>query len=148
MVGAVDRYQQVLMPPRKVALVELEGWANKYLQPTDQAVLEATGNARHVYNQLEPLVSRVVVANPYQVKLIAAAAVKTDKRGVLTPLAALRAGLGQTLVGRYDTRSMGPSTRSAQLAGFGLPSFAAGITADGGQESLAQRLAPPQSRSP
>ena len=42
MVGAVDRFQRVLMPPRKVALVELENWAQKYLQSTDQVVLEAT----------------------------------------------------------------------------------------------------------
>ncbi len=45
MVGAVDRHQQVLLPPRKVPLVELEGWARKYLQPTDHVVLEATTNA-------------------------------------------------------------------------------------------------------
>ena len=45
MVGGVDRYQQRLLPPRKVTLVELEGWAQKHLRPTDQVVLEATTNA-------------------------------------------------------------------------------------------------------
>ena len=45
MVGAVDRYQQRLLPPCKVTMVELEGWAQKHLRPTDQVVLEATTNA-------------------------------------------------------------------------------------------------------
>ena len=69
MVGAVDQTQQTVLPPRKVALVDLESWARKYLQPTDQVVLEATTNAWHVHDLLEPLVERVVVAHPPQVKL-------------------------------------------------------------------------------
>ena len=59
MVGIVDRNQQVLMPPRKVALVELEGWVQKYLQPTDQVVLEATTNAWYVHDLLVSMVERV-----------------------------------------------------------------------------------------
>jgi transposase len=49
----------------------------------DQVVLETTINAWEFYDQLVPLVSRVVVANPAQVKLIAASFVKTDKRDTL-----------------------------------------------------------------
>ena len=56
MVGAVDRHQQVVIPPRKVTLIELEGWAQKYLQPTDEVVLEATTNAWYVHDLLKPVV--------------------------------------------------------------------------------------------
>ncbi|GAB4444774.1 MAG: hypothetical protein Kow0031_27220 [Anaerolineae bacterium] len=80
MVGAVDQSQQTVLPPRKVALVELESWAQKHLLPTDHVALEATTNAWYVHDLLEPLVGRVVVAHPPQVKLIAAAMVKTEKR--------------------------------------------------------------------
>ena len=84
MVGAVDQTQQTVLPPRKVALADLEGWAQKYLQPTDHVVLEATTNAWYVHDLLQPLVERVVVAHPPQVKLIAAAMVKTDKKDTMT----------------------------------------------------------------
>jgi len=84
MVGAVDQRQQTVLPPRKVALVDLENWVQKYLMPTDHVVLEATTNAWYVHDLLEPLVARVVVAHPPQVKLIAAAMVKTDKKDTMT----------------------------------------------------------------
>jgi hypothetical protein len=61
MVGAVDPAQQTVLPPRKVALVDLAGWAQKHLQPTDQVVLEATTNAWYVHDLLAPIVERVVV---------------------------------------------------------------------------------------
>jgi hypothetical protein len=38
MVGAVNRFQEMVLPPRKVSLVEFEGWANKNLRPTDEVV--------------------------------------------------------------------------------------------------------------
>ena len=93
MVGAVDRYQQVLMPPRKVMLVDLEGWAQKYLQPNDEVVLEATTNAWYVYDLLEPVVERVVVTHPPHIKLIAAAMVKTDKKDTMTLAKLLAVGM-------------------------------------------------------
>jgi transposase len=82
-VGAVDTRQEVAIHPRRVSLIRLDGWAKKYLKPTDTVVLEATSNAWHIHDLLEPLVARVVVANPYLVKLIAASFVKTDKRDAL-----------------------------------------------------------------
>lgn len=84
MVGAVNAAQAVVLPPRKVSLAELEGWAKKHLRPTDEVVLEATTNAWFLYDLLEPLVERVVVCHPPQVKLIAAALVKTDKKDTMT----------------------------------------------------------------
>ena len=93
MVAAVDQSQQVVIPPRKVALVELAGWAQKYLQSTDQVVLEATTNGWYVHDLLEPVVGRVVVTHPPHIKLIAATMVKTDKKDALILAKLLAAGL-------------------------------------------------------
>jgi transposase len=49
------------------------------LRSTDHVVVEATGNATAVLEILAPNVSRVVIANPFQVHLIARAKTKTDK---------------------------------------------------------------------
>lgn len=84
MVGAVNAAQEVVLPPRKVSLLEFEGWAKKHLRPTDEVVLEATTNAWYFYDLLEPLVARVVVGHPPHIKLIAAALVKTDKKDTMT----------------------------------------------------------------
>jgi transposase len=83
MVGAVNAAQETVLPPRKVSLLEFEGWAKKHLRPTDEVVLEATTNAWYVYDLLEPLVARVVVGHPPLIKLIAAAVVKTDKKDTM-----------------------------------------------------------------
>ena len=56
----------------------LEGFGKRLL-PTDEIVIEATGNCMAVSRVLSPLVARVVIANPLQVKAIAHAHVKTDK---------------------------------------------------------------------
>jgi len=57
----------------------LSRWAATQLRVTDHVVLEATGNTTAVVNAVRPHVARVVVANPFQVRLIADARVKTDK---------------------------------------------------------------------
>jgi transposase len=49
------------------------------LQPSDEVVLEATGNTTAIVTALKPHVAKVVIANPLQVRLIAEARVKTDK---------------------------------------------------------------------
>jgi len=56
----------------------LEG-LGKSLRSTDEVVIEATGNSMAVSRVLTPLVARVIIANPLQVKAIAQAHVKTDK---------------------------------------------------------------------
>jgi len=84
MVAAVNRSKEVVLKPRRVAFTRFEGWLVNHLRPTDEVVLEATTNAWHVHDLLVDKVARVVVAHPYHVKLIAAAAVKTDKRDTLT----------------------------------------------------------------
>jgi transposase len=56
----------------------LEGFG-KGLRSTDEVVIEATGNCMAVSRVLSPFVTRVVIANPLQVKAIAHAHVKTHK---------------------------------------------------------------------
>lgn len=66
----------------------LEGFGRS-LEPEDEIVIEATGNAMSVVRVLSPF-ARVIVANPMQVKAIAHARIKTDKidAGVLAQLQA------------------------------------------------------------
>jgi transposase len=93
MVAAVNAAQEVVLPPRRIPFSRFESWITTHLKPADQVVLEATTNAWYVHDVLEPLVARVVVAHPYRVKLIAAAAVKTDKKDTLALAKLLAANL-------------------------------------------------------
>src|SRR5215471_5532616 len=65
----------------------------EHLCLTDAVVLEATTKARHLCDQLHPLVSSVTVAHPNLVKLITTARVKTDARDTLHLVRLLAAGL-------------------------------------------------------
>lgn len=82
-IAGVDREGRVLLPPVRVEHVDLEEWLKKKLEANDQVVIESTTNAWHVHDLLNPLVERVVVANPIKVKQIASARVKTDIRDTL-----------------------------------------------------------------
>lgn len=93
MVGGIDGSQRVVLPPRKLDLERWRAWAQANLTATDAVVIEATTNAWHIYDQLVPLVGRIVVAHPPKVKQIAAARVKTDKHDVLILAQLLRADL-------------------------------------------------------
>jgi transposase len=84
MIAAVNAAHEVVLRPQRVNLTTLPAWAKKHLRPTDEAVLEATSNAWYVHDLLDPLVSRVVVGVTQQIKLIAAALVKTDRKDALT----------------------------------------------------------------
>ena len=57
----------------------LARWAAAQWRASDHVVLEATGNKTAVVNAVRGHAARVVVANPFQVRLIAEARVKTDK---------------------------------------------------------------------
>lgn len=92
-VGAVDAQHTLLLPPRRVTLAQFPEWARRHLHPTDQVVLETRVNTWELYDLLLPLVSRVVVADPTQVKVIAASFVKTDKRDTLALARLLAANL-------------------------------------------------------
>jgi transposase len=97
MIGAVNRESEVLLDPRRVEHGQLEAWLRKHLNPDDRVVIEATTNAWHIYDLIEPLVAEVVVANPMKVKQIAYARIKTDKLDVLILARLLAANLIPTV---------------------------------------------------
>jgi transposase len=82
--GAVNAQKETVLHARRISISHFEKWATKNLKPTDALVLEATTNAWYIHDIVKPLVARVSVAHPYHVKLIAAAAVKTDKKDTFT----------------------------------------------------------------
>jgi transposase len=82
-VAGVNFEGQVVLEPVRIEHAELENWLAKNVQSTDYVVIESTTNAWHVYDLLEPLAEKVLVANPIKVKQIASARVKTDIRDTL-----------------------------------------------------------------
>jgi hypothetical protein len=80
--GKLSRLGRVIMRRE-----QLEEFA-KQLSNSDTVVIEATGNAALVAAGIGPHVSRVVIANSKQFRLIAHAKIKTDKidAGVLVQL--------------------------------------------------------------
>ena len=122
----------------------LEGLGGKLL-PTDEAVIEATGNCMAVSRVLSTFVRRVVIANPLQVKAIAHARVKTDKvdAGALASLfadlfdmqdeivARLAGALNTELVAAEARRAEKvPNPESMDLYFQGLAWFNKGFTPD------------------
>lgn len=82
-VAGVNFDGKVVLEPVRVEHAELEVWLKKHIQATDYVVIESTTNAWHIYDLLEPLAEKVLVANPIKVKQIAQARVKTDIRDTL-----------------------------------------------------------------
>lgn len=134
MVGGINAQQQVVLTPRKITLDRWLDWAQASLRSTDAVVIEATTNAWHIYDQLVPLVGRIVVAHPPKVKQIAAARVKTDKHDVLVLAQLLRADLIPEVTQRVPGAATA-CTRSARLD-QSPPAFAA--CAHHGAQSPAQ----------
>jgi transposase len=83
MVGAVNAQQTIVLTPQRVTLRRFVQWVPRHLRPTDQVAVEATTNTWALYDLLEPHVAKIVVAHPQQVRLIASAKVKHDKRDAL-----------------------------------------------------------------
>ena len=81
-VAGMNREQQIVLRPRNVEMARFKKWAEENLRDTDEVVLEATTNTWDVYDWVVPLVKRVVVAHPAEVKQIANARVKTDNQDV------------------------------------------------------------------
>jgi transposase len=82
-VAGVNFEGKVVLEPVRVEHADLEGWLEKHIQATDYVVIESTTNAWYIYDLLEPLAEKVLVANPIRVKQIAQARVKTDIRDTL-----------------------------------------------------------------
>jgi hypothetical protein len=62
--GAVAASPALVLPPRRLTLTPCSHWAGPHLRPTDQVVLETTIHAWACSDQVVPLLSRVVGANP------------------------------------------------------------------------------------
>jgi transposase len=92
-IAAVDHEQKVILKPKEIRMYQLQAWVQHGLEPTDQVVLEATSNAWTIHDLLKPLVGKVVVTHAAEVKLIANAMVKTDKRDALVLARLLAANL-------------------------------------------------------
>jgi transposase len=97
MVGAVNKEQEVLLRPRKFTWPEFDRWQQQHIGPGDAIVIEASGNAWHVYDQLTAQGAIVYVANPLLVKWIGSAPVKTDLHDTLKLAKLLAAGLLPTV---------------------------------------------------
>jgi transposase len=97
MVGAVNKEQEVVLRPRKFTWPEFERWGKQHIGPGDVIVIEASGNAWHVYDQLTAWGASVSVANPLLVKWIGAAPVKTDPHDTLKLAKLLAAGMLPTV---------------------------------------------------
>ena len=82
-VGGMNAEQEIVVRPRDVAMERFKTWAESNLRKTDEVVLEATTNTWDVYDTIAPLVKRVVVAHPAEVKQIANSRVKTDQQDVI-----------------------------------------------------------------
>ncbi len=97
MVGAVNKEQEVLLRPRKFTWPEFDRWSKQHIGPGDVIVIEASGNAWHVYDQLVARGATVYVANPLLVKWIGSAPVKTDPHDTLKLAKLLAAGILPTI---------------------------------------------------
>ena len=95
--AGVNFDSQVVLEPVRIEHADLEPWLQKHIHPTDFVVIESTTNAWHIYDLLEPLAEKVLVANPIRVKQIAQARVKTDIRDTLILARLLAANLVPTV---------------------------------------------------
>jgi transposase len=92
-VGGMNARQELVLRQRNVEMERFPRWAEENLRHTDEVVLETTTNTWDIYDTIAPLVERVVVANPAEVKQIANARVKTDNQDVVRLLRLLIAGM-------------------------------------------------------
>jgi hypothetical protein len=107
-VGGVNPRLETVLSPRRIEPPRWPKWAECNLLPSDILVVESTSNAWDFYDQVSPLVSKVVVANPRLVKLISAGRVKTDKVDTMALARLLAANL-------ISLRSGCPRPSSAML---------------------------------
>jgi transposase len=92
-IGGLNARQEIIMPPRRMDLSEWPAWAKKNLRKSDILVVEATTNAWDFYDQVTPLVGRVVVANAGKIAGLVKTRVKTDRIDVLKLAKLLVAGM-------------------------------------------------------
>lgn len=74
-VGGMNRQKEWLLRTRRVRMSRLPEWIQKNLTPSDAVVIESTSNAWDIYDLINPLVTKTLVANPLKVGEIAGAKV-------------------------------------------------------------------------
>jgi len=130
--GGVNPQLDTVLSPRRIELPAWQKWAAANLKPTDLLVIESTSTAWDFYDQVSPLVSKVVVANPCLVKLISAGRVKTDKIDTMAlarsppPTSSPRCGFPRSLSATHAAYSLiavdwfvtGPWSPTASIAFF------------------------------
>ena len=82
LLGGMNHHKEWVLRTRKVRMSRFPEWAQKNLTLSDAVVIESTSNAWEIYDLIDPLVSKALVANPLKVGEIAGAKVKTDKLDV------------------------------------------------------------------
>lgn len=93
LVGGWNAEKEWVLTPRRVGIEKFPEWAKKNIGAGDIVVLETTTNVWSTYDIVEPLASRVLVANAAEVGEIANARVKTDKEDVKRLLKLLVGGI-------------------------------------------------------
>jgi transposase len=80
----VDTDLNVVMPPHRVDLVDLDSWSQARINHNDAIVLEMTTNTWQVYDELSLLAGSVTIVHPPHVALITRSQVMTDRIAALT----------------------------------------------------------------
>ena len=93
LVGAWNEEKEWVLTPRRVRTEKFPEWAKKNICAGDIVVLETTTNVWATYDIVQPLASRVLVANAAEVGEIANARVKTDKEDIKRLLKLLIGGI-------------------------------------------------------
>ena len=92
-IAGVDQQQNELLKPVKIKIRNFPTWAQDNLNQTDSVALEATINSWKIHDDLQAIVSEVLVANSYKIKLISSSATKTDRHDALVLAKLLAANL-------------------------------------------------------
>jgi len=91
--GGMNTGQEWVLSPHKIEMGKFREWAKKNLCDTDAVVIETTTNVWDIYDIVQPLVGRAVVAHAGAVRQIAEARVKTDREDVKRLIRLLIAGI-------------------------------------------------------
>lgn len=81
---AVDPAGNQLLGPHRIEYCNLDDWIKQALTRHDAVVLEMTGNAYGLHDDLTPHVQSVTIVHPAAVKAITQARVKTDAKAAYT----------------------------------------------------------------
>lgn len=92
-VGGLNVQMEIVLPLRKIPISRFPQWVEANLKLSDAVVIEATTNTWTLYDLINPLVGKTVVAHPPKVRMVTGSRVKTDKTAVWALAQLLIAGL-------------------------------------------------------